>query len=187
MRADARRNRERVLEAAESVFAEQGATGSTEEVARRAGVGIGTVFRHFPTKEALYEAIVVRRLSRVVEEAGPLTSAADPDRALRALFDRLVDEAATKKAFADTMAVVSLDVKAAAPTVGDQIRDTIGTLLAAAQDAGTIRADIGLAEVMVLLAGVCLVAEHTPDPALRAAALSVVFAGLASTNGPATG
>lgn len=54
LRADARRNRERVLEAAESVFGERGAAASTEAVARRAGVGIGTVFRHFPTKEALY-------------------------------------------------------------------------------------------------------------------------------------
>lgn len=178
MRADARRNRERVLEAAESVFAEQGAAGSTEEVARRAGVGIGTVFRHFPTKEALYEAIVVRRLSLVAQDAQPLTETSDPADALRELFGRLVDEAAVKKAFADTMAVVSLDVKSAAPTVGDQLRETIGTLLHAAQTAGTIRADVGLAEVMVLLAGVCLAAEHTPDRALREAALAVVFAGL---------
>ncbi|WP_211288795.1 TetR/AcrR family transcriptional regulator [Actinophytocola xinjiangensis] len=178
MRADARRNRERVLEAAETVFAEQGATASTEEVARRAGVGIGTVFRHFPTKEALYEAIVVRRLSRVAEQAQPLTASADPAGALRDLFARLIDEAATKKAFADTMAVVSLDVKAAAPAVGDQLRDTIATLLDAARTAGTVRADVGLAEVMVLLAGLCLAAEHTPDPTLRESALSVVFAGL---------
>lgn len=178
MRADARRNRERVLEAAESVFAEQGAAGSTEEVARRAGVGIGTVFRHFPTKEALYEAIVVRRLSRLAEEAEPLTTAEDPAGALRELFARLVAEAATKKAFADTMAVVGLDVKSAAPAVGDQIRETVGTLLHAAQRAGTIRADVGLPQVMVLLAGACLAAEHTPDPELRDAALSVVFDGL---------
>jgi glutamate/tyrosine decarboxylase-like PLP-dependent enzyme len=79
MRADARRNRERVLAAAEEVFAERGAAASTEEVARRAGVGIGTVFRHFPTKEALYEAIVVRRLTRLLadaprEAAGPAAS-----------------------------------------------------------------------------------------------------------------
>ncbi|HEY0453840.1 helix-turn-helix domain-containing protein [Actinophytocola sp.] len=176
MRADARRNRERVLEAAEEVFGAQGATASTEEIARRAGVGIGTVFRHFPTKEALYEAIVVRRLSRVVAEAR--VESADPGAAFEEFFTRLVVEAATKKAFADTMAVLSLDVKSSVRAIREEALRVIGTLLERAQEAGQIRADVELPEVMVLLAGACLAAEHNQGPALRERTLAILFDGL---------
>jgi len=178
MRADARRNRERVLAAAEEVFGEHGTTASTEEVARRAGVGIGTVFRHFPTKEALYEAIVVRRLSQLVEDA-PLSSD-DPGRAFREYFARIVEVAATKKAFADTMAVVGIDVKKSAPDVGEEIRRVLALLLERAQSAGAIRPDVTAPELMVLLAGACLAADHAVDPALRNRALEVLFDGLAA-------
>jgi AcrR family transcriptional regulator len=177
MRADARRNRERVLTAAEEVFGERGAGASTEEVARRAGVGIGTVFRHFPTKEALYEAIVVRRLTRLLAEAP--RDAADPGAAFRAFFTRIVEEAAAKKAFADTMAVVGIDVKKSAPDVGEDIRGALGDLLERAQDAGAIRPDVSRDEVMVLLAGACLAADRTADAKLRARSLAVLFDGLA--------
>src|SRR5215211_8227405 len=75
LRADAQRNRARILRAAEEVFAEKGAGASTEEVAARAGVAIGTIFRHFPTKDALLAAIMKRLLARLVEEAGRLSGA----------------------------------------------------------------------------------------------------------------
>jgi AcrR family transcriptional regulator len=176
MRADARRNRERVLAAAEEVFGERGTTASTEEVARRAGVGIGTVFRHFPTKEALYEAIVVRRLSQLVEEA-PLDSD-DAGGAFREYFGRIVELAATKKAFADTMAVVGIDVKKSAPDTGTEIRRVLAVLLERAQSAGAVRPDVTAREVMVLLAGACLAADHTMDPALRARSLEILLDGL---------
>jgi AcrR family transcriptional regulator len=177
MRADARRNRERVLAAAEEVFGERGTNASTEEVARRAGVGIGTVFRHFPTKEALYEAIVVRHLSALVEDA-PLDSD-DPGGAFREYFARIVEVAATKKAFADTMAVVGLDVKKSVPDIGEEIRRVLADLLERAQRAGAIRPDVTPPELMVLLAGACLAADHTMDPGLRTRALAVLFDGLA--------
>src|SRR3989442_539577 len=94
MRADARRNRARVLEAAEAVFAASGTAASTEEIARRAGVGIGTVFRHFPTKEALLEAILVDKLVALVVGAAGAAAHAGPDgdvraRTLRVVFDGL--------------------------------------------------------------------------------------------------
>lgn len=72
LRADARRNRARLLDVAEAVFAEHGVTVSTEEIARTAGVGIGTVFRHFPSKEALLEAVYVARLRRLADDAAAL-------------------------------------------------------------------------------------------------------------------
>src|SRR5260370_4133101 len=78
MRADARRNRARVLEVAQAVFATEGLAVPIDEIARRAGVGAGTVYRHFPTKEALFEAIVISRVERLTEEGGSLASAEDP-------------------------------------------------------------------------------------------------------------
>src|SRR5437899_3237972 len=99
MRADARGNRARVLEAAEAVFTARGASASTEEIAQQAGVGIGTVFRHFPTKEALLEAILMDRVARLGEMARSLATAAEPGAALLGLFTRMVEEAATKKTY----------------------------------------------------------------------------------------
>src|SRR5215471_4249673 len=101
MRADARRNRARVLEAAEAVFAARGTSASTEEIALRAGVGAGTVFRHFPTKEALLEAILADRVARLGEEARSLAASADPGAALLGLFARMVEEAAVKKTYVE--------------------------------------------------------------------------------------
>jgi AcrR family transcriptional regulator len=80
LRADARRNQARVLETAEAVFAAKGTAASTEEIARQAGVGIGTVFRHFPTKEALLEAVFVGRLRRLADEVDALAAAKDQPR-----------------------------------------------------------------------------------------------------------
>jgi AcrR family transcriptional regulator len=98
LRADARRNRGRVLAAAEEVFAAEGVGAPTEAVARRAGVGIGTVFRHFPTKEALLEAVLVERLRGLAEHAR--AAAADPDAggALFGFLEHVVTQSAAKNA-----------------------------------------------------------------------------------------
>ena len=95
-RADARANRDRILDIAEDVFGQGGESASTEEVARLAGVGIGTVFRHFPTKAALLEAVLVRRLDRLRGQAEALLDAPDPGEAFLGLFDHLVAHAAAK-------------------------------------------------------------------------------------------
>ena len=96
MRHDALRNRERILAAAEEVFGEQGAAGSTEEVARRAGVGIGTVFRHFPTKNELIEAALIRHFARLTDRARALADASQPDEALRALVREMIETGPAK-------------------------------------------------------------------------------------------
>src|ERR1700674_2193042 len=101
MRADARRNRARVLDAAEAIFADRGTSASTEEIAVRAGVGIGTLFRHFPTKEALLEAILMERVARLGEVARSLATAADPGAALFGLFGRMVEQAVRKKSYVE--------------------------------------------------------------------------------------
>jgi len=178
-RADARRNRARILAAAEAVFPSSGVSTPVEEVARRAGVGIGTVYRHFPTKEALFEAILVRRIERLADEAGALSSTTDAGAAFFELFTRIVEDAAGRKAFADALSRAGVDVKAATSAAGQNLLAELGAFLARAQQAGTVRHDVDLDQVVALLVGACLAAEHdNMDRGLRARALAIVFDGL---------
>src|SRR4051794_36202586 len=101
MRADARGNRTRILEVAEDVFGRGGSAASTEEVARIAGVGIATVFRHFPTKRELLEAVLVRHFAGLLERAKSLAGAADPGRAFLDIFGHVVDNASDKLAIVE--------------------------------------------------------------------------------------
>ncbi|GAB3970492.1 TetR/AcrR family transcriptional regulator [Actinoallomurus acanthiterrae] len=179
LRADALRNRARVLEAAEAVFAAHGTSVSTEEVARRAGVGIGTVFRHFPTKEALLEAVFITRLDRLAAEADALMGAEDPGEAFFAFFARVVGHAATKNAVTAALAEAGIDVRETTAETGRELRRALGALLRRAQDAGAVRPDIGLPEVLALLVGASQAAEHVAgDDEVRARTLAIVFDGL---------
>jgi len=179
LRADARRNRARVLEAAEVIFATKGTSASTEEIAREAGVGIGTVFRHFPTKEALLEAIVVGRLQRLAEAAGSFATEGEPGEAFFGFFTRAVDQSATKIALADALAEAGVDVERAASQVGTDLRQALGTLLSRAQRAGAVRSDVGVSDVIALLVGASRAAEHAGwDPEVQARTVTVVLDGL---------
>jgi AcrR family transcriptional regulator len=178
MRADARRNRERLLSAADLVFAERGPRASTEEVARRAGVGIGTVFRHFPTKESLLEAVFVDRLRRLVDEADKLALAEDPGAAFFVFLRTVIEQSDRKRTFSDALAAAGVDVAAVAAPVKDDLHRAGEVLLAKAQAAGAVRPDIGVRELMALLVGLARAADCTPDPALRARALDVLMDGL---------
>jgi AcrR family transcriptional regulator len=182
LRADARRNRARVLQAADAVFASKGPSASTEEVAERAGVAIGTVFRHFPTKQALLEAVIVDRLRRLADEAAALADADDPGAAFFAFFTHWAELAATKHALADALADAGVNVKAVeschARVVGDLHR-AVDALLTRAQRAGAVRDDIRLRELIALLIGASRAAEHAAqDPDLQTRTLAVVFDGL---------
>jgi AcrR family transcriptional regulator len=178
-RADALRNRAKVLEAAEAVFDARGTTASTEEVARAAGVGIGTVFRHFPTKEALLEAVYVARLRKLADEAEGLASADDPGEAFFAFFTRVVGHAATKNAFSAALMEAGVDVRESTAETGQGLKRALATLLTRAQESAAVRRDVGLPEVMTLLVGASQVAEHVGgDGGVRDRALAVVFDGL---------
>ncbi|ADP82243.1 TetR/AcrR family transcriptional regulator [Pseudofrankia inefficax] len=183
-RPDARRNRLRVLAAAESVFSARGTSVSTEEVARSAGVGVGTVFRHFPTKEALLEAVFVARMRRFAEEAQELVTAADPGDAFFTFLHRVVDVAATKATYADALATLGTAEPAGAAqdtlTEGrDELPRALGALLARAQQASAVREDVTVAEVSALLFGACRIAEQAAwRPDALSHTLDVVFDGL---------
>ena len=181
LRADARRNQARVLEAAEAVFAAKGTAASTEEIARQAGVGIGTVFRHFPTKEALLEAVFAARLRQLADELDALAAAKDPAEALFSFFTTVVDQAAARMAFVDALAAAGVDVmqQATASPVGRELLGAVGSLLARAQRAGAIRDDIGVAELVALLVGTSRAVEHADfAPEVQGRILGVVRDGL---------
>jgi AcrR family transcriptional regulator len=179
LRADARRNRARILAAASEVFAEQGASASTEEVARRAGVAIGTVFRHFPTKDDLLRAILKDLLRRLAEEVTALAAEGDPATVLFEFFTSMVGQAASKKTVIDLLAEAGTDVRVAESA--GFLRDGIGGLLVRAQEAGAVRLDVGVDEVMALLTSTCQGALQAAwDDELQRRALAVIFRGLRS-------
>lgn len=177
LRSDARRNRARILDAAERVFTESGAGASTEEVARRAGVAVGTVFRHFPTKNDLLRAITQRRLELLIEHLDALDQAPGRDTALFRFFAAMVEQAAAKKRVVDLLGETGVEVSL--PDAVRQLEQSVGRLLRHAQGAGAVRAQVRLPEVMALLTSVCQGALAAGwDADLQRRTLAVVFAGL---------
>ncbi len=174
-RADARRNRERVLEAAFTAFAGEGLSVPVHEIARRAGVGTGTVSRHFPTKESLFAAVFVSRVEWLVGLAQQLSDAADAGEAFFQFFTALVAEGAANRGLADALAGAGFDIKAAVSGPDHDVADAMARLLARAQRAGAVRPDIEADDVIALVAG-CLARQ--PDPGARDRLVAVVAAGL---------
>ncbi|MBB5784821.1 AcrR family transcriptional regulator [Nonomuraea jabiensis] len=175
MRADARRNRARVLEAAEVVLARDGLSASMREIASLAGVGVGTIYRQFPAKEDLYQAIVVDRMARLAALADELATAPDAGEAFFEYFTMIVEDSTVKKVLVDALAAAGIDAKAGTP----DIRGAIETLLVRAQGAGAVRGDVGMAELLALLSATCLAAQHHGwDEDLRTRTLAIVFDGL---------
>ena len=155
LRADARRNRARVLEAAREAFAEEGLAVPLDEIARRAAVGAGTVYRHFPTKEALFEAVIVDRLDFLVEQARVALEAAQA-RAGEAFFeflDVILADAASKKDLADALAGAGVDLRAVTIESAAQLNRALGELLARAQAAGVVRNGIDAADLHAIVFG----------------------------------
>lgn len=153
LRADARRNRARVLAAAQQSFAEHGAGVPLDEIARLAGVGAGTVYRHFPTKEALFEAVVVHQVEDLGEEANALFDAPDPGAAFFGFLARLAETATTKQDLTDVLAGSGVDLGAAVAAKSAVMNEALGRLLRRAQRAGAVRTDIAMADLTVLLKG----------------------------------
>lgn len=179
-RADARANRVRILEVAEEVFGKGGESASTEEVARLAGVGIATVFRHFPSKADLLEAVLARRFGRLRAQAEALVNAADPGEAFFGFFGYLVADAPAKIGIGEALAAAGGDGGEAAQASAE-LRRAFGALLRRAQQAGVIRGDVELDEVYALLVGVSQAAarQHLSEQ-VTARMLTIVFDGLAS-------
>ncbi|XVQ13700.1 TetR/AcrR family transcriptional regulator [Spirillospora sp. CA-255316] len=183
LRSDARRNRARVIKAAEAVLARDGMSASLREIARQAGVGLATIYRQFPTKEALYEAIVHARVAALAEEGEALLAAAgagttDPGEAFFAFFTLIVENATHKKMLVDALTDSGVDVKAGMERLKGRMTGAIEALLIAAQRSGAVRADVGIPEVFALLTAASMAAERGQwDEAMRGRALAVMFDG----------
>ncbi len=179
VRADARRNHERVLAAAEELFSEHGAKTSLEEIARRAGVGVGTVYRHFPTKEALIAA-VVGEMQRGLLEATQV-ALADPDAgaALKTLLVKVADIHSRRRLLAEEMSNHVTTIVDGS-MVKDTFRSAVNEIVRRAQDVGAIRPDIGPGDVAVLMAGIAHATSLTfdIDPMLRHRYLAIMLDGL---------
>jgi AcrR family transcriptional regulator len=175
LRADARRNRERVLAAARRAFAEQGYAVPLDEIAAAAGVGPGTVYRHFPTKEALFEAVSVANVEDLAADARARAAAA-----FAGFLDRVADQALAKRDLPDAFAGAGADAMATA--VAD-MHDALGLLLAKAQEAGGVRRDVTVGDVIALLKGLLHAVRTDPDPDVRHRLLAVVRDGLRPKDG----
>ncbi|WP_327070793.1 TetR/AcrR family transcriptional regulator [Kitasatospora sp. NBC_01302] len=157
LRADARRNRARVLEAAREVFAAEGLAVPLDEIARRAGVGAGTVYRHFPTKEALFEAVVTDRIKALTkaghEALARIDAGADPGEAFFGQLAVVVADAGSKMDLADALVGAGVDLQQATLDAAGDLRATLGELLTRAQSADAVRTDIDVADLHALVAG----------------------------------
>ena len=174
LRADAQRNRDRVLRAARDAFAASGYGVPLDEIAARAGVGPGTVYRHFPSKEDLFAAVTAARVADLTDDARRRADDADPGRAFFDFLGRFRQEAAAKRDLPDAIAI-------AGPLQHD-LRAALDVLLRRAQQAGAVRTDITTPDLIILLKGLLRTISDLPpgaaDQSLTDRLLTVVTDGL---------
>ncbi|MEV4050079.1 TetR/AcrR family transcriptional regulator [Amycolatopsis sp. NPDC049688] len=164
VRSDARRNRDKLVAVARAAFATADGTVALEAVAREAGVGIGTLYRHFPTREALVEAVYAAELDDVTAGAPALLERLPPEQALRAWMDRYAAFVATKRGMADVLRAGVASGRIATPVTRQRITAAIGSILDAGVQAGTLRAGTDPEDVTLLLLGTFLSTAGEPDP-----------------------
>ncbi|BBX34484.1 transcriptional regulator [Mycolicibacterium mageritense DSM 44476 = CIP 104973] len=176
MRADAARNRARVLEVAYATFASDGLAVPIDEIARRAGVGAGTVYRHFPSKEDLFRAVIAERIRGVVDEGRALLEQNPASGLFDFLRSMVLQWGAADRGLVDALAGLGIDVTTVVPDAENEYMAVLGELLAAAQRAGTVRPDVTAAEVKALMVGCQAMQGYNADVAEHVT--DVVFDGL---------
>jgi AcrR family transcriptional regulator len=163
-RADALRNAARVLEAARTVFAEHGSEASLEEIARRAGVGIGTLYRHFPTRDALVEAVFRDTLDAATSRGEQLLASDDPAGALATwLREQMRQSSACRGLAAEAMIMMLDDQGCGASNACDALHGIGDKLLRRAQQSGGVRADTEIDDLLRLVNAIGLATEDAPD------------------------
>ncbi|MEV6814422.1 helix-turn-helix domain-containing protein [Micromonospora sp. NPDC051296] len=158
LRADALRNRERLLDAAVRAFSQAGAEVTLDAIAKDAGVGIGTLYRHFPSREALVEAAYRNELEKLCDSAGELLDQLPPAAATRAWMDRFIDYVTTKREMADALRLVIAAGTNPYAQSRDRLLAAVARLLGAGAAADTIRSDVDPGDVLAGLSGVSLAA-----------------------------
>jgi AcrR family transcriptional regulator len=177
-RADAVRNRGRILEAAETIFACEGIEAPVDVIAETAGVGVGTLYRHFPTKEKLCEAILLERLRALTEDARALANAPDPAAAFFAFLEHFVELGESKRDLIVAVMGAGLDFEEAAASVKEDLREAVGVLLHRAQDVGAVRSDVAPSAVVSLVGATCHAAAGNSSDAPAKNLLAIVCDGL---------
>jgi AcrR family transcriptional regulator len=162
LRADARRNRDKLVEVAAQMFASDGVDVSLEEIARRAGVGIGTLYRHFPTREHLVEVVYRREVEGLCHAADELAREHPADVALELWMQRFVDYIATKRGLATSLRLLLTTNSTLFSDTSGRVSGVMRSLVQAAAAAGKIRADVDASDVMHALGGIYS-APNTPD------------------------
>jgi AcrR family transcriptional regulator len=179
MRADARRNRQRLLDAALQVYAERGADdASLDEIARRAGVGIGTLYRHFPTRQALLEAVYRDQVEELCTVARELHDEAPPEQALERWLRALMAFATTKKNLSSSL-MSGPNKSEVATSCSAMVREAATKLLAEAQRTGQVRGDVDAIDLLRMSHALAIAADlpySHPDQGERL--MSVLLAGL---------
>lgn len=178
LRADARRNYERLLEEARRAFAAHGVEASLEEIARRAGVGIGTLYRHFPTREALVETVLREGYDAQAAVARELLDSPDPVEALKAWFAGMGEQAARYRGLPELMVDVLDDESSPLYASCHAMRDQVSHLVERAKASGELRADVTVPELLVLLHALSWASEHLSGDKRLERLLDLVFAGL---------
>jgi AcrR family transcriptional regulator len=178
LRADARRNRDLLVEAADTEFAEHGAEASLEDIAKRARVGIGTLYRHFPTRDDLIAEVLSAGTAAIVARGRELLDAASPSAALARWIRELVTHVATYRGLTAALANSYIGSGTQLCTNCDLIASVGGALLARAQAANEIRRDADVREVILTAHSAAWIAEQTRDPAAVDRLLGILFDGL---------
>ena len=173
MRADARRSHDRLLTAATAAFAENGADAPLEDIARRAGVGIGTLYRHFPTRLDLQEAVFRTQVNAVCAQGEELAGSPSAGEAFAGWLRVLASYLVTKRGLAHALIAARGQNSEVISTCSQIMRDTAGRLLERAQQAGAVRDDLTAMDVMMLVHGVVVATERTPDQADRLLSLTL--------------
>jgi AcrR family transcriptional regulator len=154
LRADARRNRDKLIEVAASAFAEHGVEASLEEIARRAGVGIGTLYRHFPTREHLVEVVYRREVELLCAAADELARGERPDVALEEWMQRFVGYIATKRGMANSLRLLLATKSELFAKASGKVPQAMHRLVEAAAAGGYIRKDVESSDVLHALSGI---------------------------------
>jgi AcrR family transcriptional regulator len=167
MRADARRNRERLVAAAREVFAEQGVSASMEAIARKAGVGVGTLYRHFPTRVDVVEAVYEDDVQELVDAAQRVVSTLEPGPAVNTFFDAFLHYAQTKKTLLTELRQAFEKDPALRSRNKERIDASFDLVIDRAKDAGAVRSDVSGADVTQLLGPICTNESLSPDQTKR--------------------
>jgi AcrR family transcriptional regulator len=153
LRADARRNREKVLEAARAVFSDQGVDAQMDDVARRADVGVGTVYRHFPTKDALLSALAEELFAKLAAHAREMLELDDPWEAFRRTMWFSAEKTAGDRAFAEILGAARDVIPAECPGK-HELTGTVETMMKRAIEAGRMRPDVLIDDIPLLMCGI---------------------------------